>query len=82
MNRYPDYTKDMRVDFNQMRILFNLPIFQQIQNFFYYAMPTYNEDDEEGPFDYMKTIESDPWVAPQLELNTYINDPIIVFPVS
>ena len=30
----------------------------------------------------MRCIDSDPWVAPQMEVNVYVTDPIIIFPVS
>lgn len=59
----------------------HLPVFQQLQNFFYYGLPKYPGPDN-TPFDYMKLVESAKWNEPMMTVNVHIRSPIILFPIE
>ncbi|CAG9335335.1 VPS13_2 [Blepharisma stoltei] len=84
-----DGSKDIIIELIQVRINFHYAIIMEIQNFFYYGMPDYT-DENDTPFDYMHKYRPSPsqiskevllqWLAPKLMINVCIKKPIVILP--
>lgn len=85
----PDGSKDLVISINQMRINFHLAVFFQVQNFFYYGIPDYT-DEEDTPFDYLNKYRpskyligrelSTEYFGPKVNVNILLKEPIMVLP--